>query len=56
MAYNKSRTPTNPTGCGNHNCALRNDCARSQTHKFHYVSMFRPSRGQNGVISCAMKL
>jgi crossover junction endodeoxyribonuclease RusA len=50
MAYNKSRTPTNPTGCGNYNCALRNDCKRSQTHKFHHVSVFHPRRLADGRI------
>lgn len=56
MAYNKRRTPTNPTGCGNYNCALRCDCRRSDVKKFHYVSMFNPSRLADGRISCAMKL
>jgi hypothetical protein len=55
MRAETRKKPLNPTGCGNYECQLRGNCKRSDTKKYHHVSMFRPER-RHGVVSCGMHL
>jgi hypothetical protein len=53
--YNKKRTPTEFTGCGNHQCPIKTGCQRYETAR-SFTNMFNPSRLADGRISCAMRI
>lgn len=56
MAYKKTRTPTEFTGCGNHECQIRKGCERyEKRNERHFINSFNPER-RRGELSCAMRI